>query len=74
MESKGAKEWILLLLSNDEEATCPKRHEQSRRNKVVHHLTAKLFPQGHDRKQCSPFLWSLFLQICLLWISSSGGL
>jgi hypothetical protein len=43
---RGAREWVLLLLlSNDQEIPCPERHKHSWRSEMVHHLTAKLFPQ-----------------------------
>jgi hypothetical protein len=44
-----------LFLSKDQETPCPERHKHDRRSEVVHHLTGKLFPQGHEAKQCSPF-------------------
>jgi len=36
-----------LFLSNDQETPCPQRHENDWRSEVVHHLTVKLFLQGH---------------------------
>jgi len=43
-----------LFLSNNQEASCPERHEHDGRSEVVYHLTAELFPQGHDTEQHSP--------------------
>jgi hypothetical protein len=54
LENDGAREWIICFLSNDQETLCPERHKHDSRNEVVHNLTGKLFPQGHDIKQCSP--------------------
>jgi hypothetical protein len=47
---RGARKWVSLFLSNDEEVPCPKRHEYSLRSEVVHQLTGKLLPQGRDTK------------------------
>jgi hypothetical protein len=49
LEDEEAKEWLPLFLPNDSE-----RHQQDGRSGVVHHLTGKLFPQGHEAKRCSP--------------------
>jgi hypothetical protein len=53
-ENVGAVEYVPLFLSNDQEASCPERHEHDGRSGVVHHVTGKPFPQEHDTKQCSP--------------------
>jgi hypothetical protein len=76
LENEGAREWALLFLSNDQENSCPERHKRDGRSEVVHHLTGKLFPQGHDAKQLSPpqpEKCPFVLQILHLSIFSSGG-
>jgi hypothetical protein len=45
---QGAREWVLLFISNDHETPCPERHQHCGRSEVVHHLNGKLFVQGHD--------------------------
>jgi len=35
------------------ETPCPEKHEHDGRSGVVHHVTGRLFPQGHDAKHCS---------------------
>jgi hypothetical protein len=52
METEGrGKEWAL---SSDKERPCPHRCKHGGRSEVVHHVTGKLFPQGHDAKHCFP--------------------
>jgi hypothetical protein len=60
-EEYGAKKWVPLFLSNDQETPCPERHEHNRRSEVVHHLTVKLFPQGYEAKA-----FSIITKKCLL--------
>jgi len=41
------------FLTNDQETPCTEeRYKDDGRSEVVQHPTAKLFPQGHDAKQC----------------------
>jgi hypothetical protein len=54
LENERSREWVPFFLSNDPKTPCPKRYEHDGRKEVVHHLTGKLFPQGHESKQCSP--------------------
>jgi hypothetical protein len=51
---RGARKWVLLYLSKYEETPCPEWHQHDWRSDEVYHVTLKLFPQGHDTKQCSP--------------------
>jgi hypothetical protein len=44
-KNMGAREWVPLLLSNDQETPCPERHEH-KRSEMMHDVTGKLFPQG----------------------------
>jgi hypothetical protein len=53
LENKEVWEWVPLFLCNDQEIPCPERREHNERSQVVHHLTGKLSPQGHDTKHCS---------------------
>jgi hypothetical protein len=53
-ENEGAREWVPLLLSNDQETTYRGRFEHDGRSGVVYHMTGKLFPYWQDTKQCSP--------------------
>jgi hypothetical protein len=48
VENEGAREWIPLLLSNEQDTSSLGRHEYDGRSEVVNHVTGKLFPQGHD--------------------------
>jgi len=48
------REWVPVILSNDQKTPCPHSHERDGRNEVVHSLTGKLFPQVQDSKQCFP--------------------
>jgi hypothetical protein len=52
-EELGGQGMVPLFLPNDQETPCPEKHEHDGRW-VVYHLTVKLFPQGHDAKQCFP--------------------
>jgi hypothetical protein len=52
-EERGGQGMGPLFLFNDQETPCSEGHKQDRRIEVVHHVTVKLFPQGHDAKQCS---------------------
>jgi len=45
---QGARKWESLFITNDQEIACPEKHEHDGRGEVLHHLTEKLFPQGHD--------------------------
>jgi hypothetical protein len=54
LENEGARELFPLFLSDDQEAPCPERYENDGRNRVVHHITGKLFPRVHNAKQFSP--------------------
>jgi len=45
----------LFFPPNDQGIPCPERHKHVRRIEVVHRLTTKLLPQGHDIRQCSRF-------------------
>jgi hypothetical protein len=45
LKNKGAREWVPLFLSNDQETPCSERHEHNL-------VTGKLFPQGHDNIHC----------------------
>jgi hypothetical protein len=47
LENEEDRELIPLFLSNDQGTLCPERHEKVR-SEVIHHVTAELFPQGHD--------------------------
>jgi len=38
------------FLTNEQETLCPERHEHNG-SEVVHHLTEKLYPQGHNARQ-----------------------
>jgi hypothetical protein len=42
LENEGTREWVSLFLSNDQETTCPERHDPDGRGEVVHHVTGKL--------------------------------
>jgi hypothetical protein len=59
LESGGATEYIPpLFLFSDQETPCPERqHEHGRRSEVGHNQTGKLFPKGHDAKQCQLSFW-----------------
>jgi hypothetical protein len=41
-DNKGAREWVLLFLSKNQETSCPERHERDARNEMVHHLVGRL--------------------------------
>jgi hypothetical protein len=45
-------ECVLFLLSNNQETPSPERHGHGKKSEVVHHVTGKLYPQGHDGKHC----------------------
>jgi hypothetical protein len=49
LENVEAKEWVPFFLFNDEKTSCPERHKYDGRSEVVHHVTKKLFPNGHDK-------------------------
>jgi hypothetical protein len=53
LENEKVRKWVPIFLSNKQETFCPERHEYDR-SEMAHHLTGKLFPQGHDTKQCFP--------------------
>jgi hypothetical protein len=54
LENEGAREWDPFFLTNNQEVPCPERYEHSGTSEVLHYHTLKLFPQGHDAKQCCP--------------------
>jgi hypothetical protein len=53
VENKGAREWIPIFISNDQETPCPERQEHEGTSGVVHRLTGKEFPHEHEANQFS---------------------
>jgi hypothetical protein len=56
LENEGAREWVPLLLSNDQETSCPGRHEHDGINEVVRRLTGKLYHRDTMQSSVSQFL------------------
>jgi len=55
LEKGGTRKWVPLFPSNNQEIPYPEIHdEHNGKSEVVHRISQKLFPQGHDTKQCSP--------------------
>jgi hypothetical protein len=54
LKGKGAGNSSTLFPSINRKTLCPQRHKCDEKSEVMHQLTVKLFPQGHDAKQCPP--------------------
>jgi hypothetical protein len=61
LENKGTRKCAPLFLSNNLETPCSEKYGKG---EVVHHLTGKLFPQVHDEKLCSYYIYKSVANHC----------
>jgi len=56
VREQGAREWVSLFLSSDEETPWTEGVPTQQESEGGLHWTGKPFPRGHDTKLCSPSL------------------